>query len=478
MLPSSTVEQNLGFSVQLTEQNKRLLPKQGSLLEQLVTASLPLQDLTEINAEEIGRLIELNTTNTEDIVSPHSTASDAAVDMLSSVVTQHIKVAKETVLPIVKDVTEQVIAYDTTLKLYDAMNDITIKMFKRTALMDTAELLDMLDNYKGASAIRPNFVTFSSKSKDEILLLCMTGSKNLDNEILQHLSSLDDMDITSIYNSMFNYVNAEVNITELVAAHGFSLFNTALIGFLVARRLYDQVDPEVKGMTLPVYKSTVAAIRDYCAVLLIQALESIENSARTELIILRLDRRNKVIEVNDVNYKKWLESNTEEAILGTLVADRAYFTAPMILQYKDTLVQGWTNYKTYLTLKRTQENDQNIRNFMSKMIYDGVHAPESLSDIEQEYIKTNASHAETAKKYADEFVANLSINDMDNLPEVCLALVTKCRFYFTSAFDILNGMHEVEKVNPHINPREAALISVLYYITDYFVDQIKVETLA
>jgi hypothetical protein len=145
----------------------------------------------------------------------------------------------------------------------------------------------------------------------------------------------------------------------------------------------------------------------------------------------------------------------------------------MLEDKKDQLVQQWNNYRTYLILRRNQENQISLKNFMVNVIYSDLSNGSVVTDIEEDFMKTHTSHIETTKKLAEEFVENLSANDMDNLPEVCLALVTKARFYFTSAYEILNGMLEVEKVNKDINPREAALISVLYYITDYFIEQVK-----
>ena len=207
--------------------------------------------------------------------------------------------------------------------------------------------------------------------------------------------------------------------------------------------------------------------------MILDAIERISIADRSGQLILGLDRKNRIINVNDVLYKKWLETNTADAILGSLVSERLYSTVEMLEDKKDQLSQQWNNYRTYLTLRRNQENQLSLKNFMVNVIYSDLTNEANITDIEQEFMKTHTSHIETTKKLAEEFVENLTANDMDNLPEVCLALVTKSRFYFTSAYEILNGMLEVEKVNKDINPREAALISVLYYITDYFIEQVK-----
>jgi hypothetical protein len=473
MLSSTVVEQNIDFAISLVETGTSLLPKQGSLLEQLVTASMPAHDYTEISKENLCQLIAATTSNEGEEPSPHSAVNDSAVDMLSSLVTAHIKVAKETVLPIVRDVTDKVVSFSNNLNMYDAASDITIKMHKRPVVMDDGELLEELSNYAGHSKTVPTPITLDFKTKDEIILMAMTGSKRLDNDIVEHLSNVDAGQLVRIYNAFFNTGNADTGILDLVGSNPYELFTTALVGYLVARRLFDDVPESAKGLNLTTYQSTIGDIRNYCGAMILDAIERIATADRSGQLILGLDRKNRIINVNDVLYKKWLETNTADAILGSLISERLYSTIEMLENKKDQLVQQWNNYRTYLTLRRNQENQISLKNFMVNVIYSDLSNGSVVTDIEEDFMKTHTSHIETTKKLAEEFVENLSANDMDNLSEVCLALVTKARFYFTSAYEILNGMLEVEKVNKDINPREAALISVLYYITDYFIEQVK-----
>lgn len=476
MLLSSAVEKNLELATDYVTRGLELKPVTGSLLEQLVNTSLPPSDIKDISPEALSILIEAVTANIDN-VSSHSTCSDNAVELLSNAVTSHIKVAKETILPIVKDVTDKVIDRLNSYKLYDAATDINIKMYKKSHLLNDDIFLELISNYKGTEAIAPSFMNLGPKLKQEILLLCTIGSSSFDNDILEWVSSLDEEIVVNVYNALFNYEESAFSMIELTKTiNSFDVFNKATLGFLIAKRLYDQVDEQAKNMTLAAYQQNVGAIRDYCASLVVRSIDDIETANKVERLILRLDRTSKTIEVNDAIYKKWLETNTEEAILGTLVADRAPSSLELLLQQKDQLAKQWTNYKTYLTLRKEQDNNINIKNFMVSVIYDQLK--DTLTDIEIDYSKINNNHIETVKTKAEEFVNDLTTNDMDNIPEVCLALVTKSRFYFTNAYDILNGMCEVEKINPDIDPREAALISVLYYITDYFIDQVRVEKIA
>ena len=63
---------------------------------------------------------------------------------------------------------------------------------------------------------------------------------------------------------------------------------------------------------------------------------------------------------------------------------------------------------------------------------------------------------------------------MEDVSYTALAVIAKGRFYYTSAFDILNEMREVAKINPDADPREAALLSTISYVTNYLQEQLVV----
>lgn len=475
MLTAAVVEQNLSFSREISEKGKKLIPVQGSMLEQVVSPSIPVLDYKEITAEGLCKLIEATTFSNLEESSQHSTISGEVVDKLSGLVRNHIKVAKEIVLPVVKSVTEKVIEYDNQLKMYNTLTDITIVPLSVSNLAKNTDILDMLERYEGATPIFPATMNLGPMTKEEILLNITTGNNRLDNEIIEAFSKLDASVITDTYNLFFNYHAANVGPETIEQTNAFEQFNKALLGFLLARKLFDAVHAGANGMNLASYQNQVAAIRDYCGALVHKALSGIDYDMKSERVIIGLDKQKRIIKVNALMFRQWLENNTEEAILGCLVSERPYVTLPMITEKKEQLVEAWNNYRTYLTLRKTQDNTNNLKNFIGNIIF--VSISEGLTELENEYIKVNPNHVKTAQDLASEFADKLTVNDLDNLPEVCLALVTKCRFYFTSAYDILNGMHEVEKINPEISPREAALIAIIYYVTDFFISQVKVEQL-
>ena len=475
MLSATTVQQSAAFSQELVNQGKVLLPKQGSLLEQLVSASTPPMVIAndKDSLDALPAFIEASTRNTDQGISQHGALVDTFTHTLSEAVMSHIKLAKTTVLPIVKEATQAVIEKHNSLMLQDALNDITIRMHKKPMLTSNSDLLEMLTNYESTLSTIPTFITLKGKNAAEIKLLCTTGVNSLDKEVIEYLNGTDEDIIIKIYELLYNYANSVWSLDEIRTTNGYTLFTIGVVGYLIGRRLYDEVDENV-AMSLVEYQRQIAEIRDYCAGIIKNAVNLIDGYDRSRTVVVGINRNLKTIDVNDSLYKEWVENNTEEAILGNLVSERVYSTFELITENKDKLVEAWKNYKVYLDLRRTQDNDRAIRSFIANVVYQDI-TEDRLTDIEKEYLVVDSNYMVKAKQCVNDYVESLSANDMDNLPEVVLAAVAKCRFYFTAAYDILNGMHEVAKVNPDIDPREAALISVLYYVTDYFVGQVKVE---
>jgi hypothetical protein len=359
MLSATTVQQSAVFSQELVNQGKVLLPKQGSLLEQLVSASTPPMVIAndKDSLDALPAFIEASTRNTDEGISQHGALVDTFTHTLSEAVMGHIKLAKTTVLPIVKEATQAVVEKHNSLMLQDALNDITIRMHKRPMLASNGDLLDMLTNYESTLNTIPTFITLKEKNVAEIKLLCTTGVNGLDKEVIEYLNGTDEDIIVKIYNLLYNYANSSWSLDEIRTTNGYTLFTIGVVGYLIGRRLYDEVGENV-AMSLVEYQRQIAEIRDYCAGIIKNAVNLIDGYDRSRTVVVGIDRNLKTIDVNDSLYKEWVENNTEEAILGNLVSERVFSTFELISENKDKLVEAWKNYKVYLDLRRTQDNDR------------------------------------------------------------------------------------------------------------------------
>jgi hypothetical protein len=92
--------------------------------------------------------------------------------------------------------------------------------------------------------------------------------------------------------------------------------------------------------------------------------------------------------------------------------------------------------------------------------------------VEKEYLTKDSQYVQTASKLATEYVKCLKMNDLDLIGELSLNLMARCRFYFTAGYQILSGIEQASKISTNLDPREAALVSAINYVTDFLIDQI------
>jgi len=96
------------------------------------------------------------------------------------------------------------------------------------------------------------------------------------------------------------------------------------------------------------------------------------------------------------------------------------------------------------------------------------------SEMEKEYFVGKSGLKDKIALRIKSELECLGNGALDNVYETSLRLIAKCRFFYTSAYQILDEMSEVAKSNPDIDPREAALLSAITYLAYYYDAQIVV----
>jgi hypothetical protein len=77
-------------------------------------------------------------------------------------------------------------------------------------------------------------------------------------------------------------------------------------------------------------------------------------------------------------------------------------------------------------------------------------------------------------KLLESEIDKLSIKDMDDYIGVSLKAIAKCRFFYTSSYNILDDINKIGMVNQEVDVREAALLATINYITDYLTNQLSI----
>jgi hypothetical protein len=133
----------------------------------------------------------------------------------------------------------------------------------------------------------PTFITLKEKNVAEIKLLCTTGVNGLDKEVIEYLNGTDEDIIVKIYNLLYNYANSSWSLDEIRTTNGYTLFTIGVVGYLIGRRLYDEVGENV-AMSLVEYQRQIAEIRDYCAGIIKNAVNLIDGYDRSRTVVVDL----------------------------------------------------------------------------------------------------------------------------------------------------------------------------------------------
>ena len=205
-----------------------------------------------------------------------------------------------------------------------------------------------------------------------------------------------------------------------------------------------------------------------------RCIRTIERQLRNNILVSGAVLSEKTIVVNESLYSGWLANGgTPEVLLGMLVSGSVYYPIEQINENKETLRQHWNNYLMFSASDNHADLKQRFAAFLESDVLFGLS---NLTDEEQEYSKTVPVFKDVVAKRAKIAIDELSACLMDDVNYTALYVLGKSRFYYTKAFDILNGIDQVSKAaNGEIDVREAATLSVIDYIADFLFDQVVVS---
>ena len=83
------------------------------------------------------------------------------------------------------------------------------------------------------------------------------------------------------------------------------------------------------------------------------------------------------------------------------------------------------------------------------------------------------AHAKEVTARFEEELRGVKFTDMDCIDSVCCRLLTRARYYYTSAEKILSDIEAITKDKPQLPVKEAALFATINYVVDYVTDQIQ-----
>lgn len=470
--------------------------KPGTVLSDLVTMSAPVEtlgtdgkpvittkeqeaiDAGQNDLEFFGWRVQYATEGTLADPTNHSRAMDAYIHDIAKAVTAHVAFAKNVVRPLVTELAEAYQSYRASFKPREAADSANIRVLRVPAVLTDESFLDTFSAFKGKPILRPDSgFSLPAKSAEELHQMLLVGHQRTDKLISEWVSHLPENFLFNVWSSFFcsagsamHDSQAPVAITyeEIAALNPFDKIDVALAITLIARKLEDNV--ETTTMSLERYRSIASQYVEFGRTTVLTALQTVSTMMRTGTLIVDKNTRTMTVSVNADVYKPWLDSGgTPEVLFGILIDDASAMSVALINDNKDKYAKRWEQYSTFYRNRELGNSFTYAKNFLEQNF---INSLQTLTVSEQELVSKQASLIEINVNKAREYLASVRPQDIEDSYDVALRLVAKIRFGHTSAYQILSDIVEAGKQNPNVDVREAALLAVINYVSDYMADQI------
>ena len=440
--------------------------------------------LGDIQANEFATELNCFTRNYDE-PSAQSAIIGSFVDEISPLILSHISFARNVVKPAVVELADRLQKYKETAKAIDPASQFTIVKGQIPAvLLDESFLEDGIKNYEtlpiGEKPIA--YLSLDLDRTDEFFTnLMMVGNERINGMIKAWLGTKEPDFVRNCFATNFGDLSATPNVSDLHQKYAIGVetrpvyrrLDIALACYIMATKLLVDVQPSVNSDPLA-YKKAVREMIDYAGSVAMASMRTIQRQIRNNVLVADAILSEKTIVVHNALYSNWLaDGGTPEVLLGMLVSGAVQYPIAEINANKKTLIKHWNNYLMFSASDNHADLKQRFAAFLESDVLFGLN---SLTDEEQEYSKTVPTFKDVVAKRAKIAIDELTACLMDDVNYTALYVLGKSRFYYTKAFDILNGIDQVSKAaNGEIDVREAATLSVIDYIADFLFDQVVVS---
>jgi len=243
------------------------------------------------------------------------------------------------------------------------------------------------------------------------------------------------------------------------------------------------VDEPLEGltMTLGQWKTTMNQLLAQSAKRLADAITERESRIKAGLWLIKRDQT-KIVVLKPVYDQFIAEGGNDAVIYGAVLMDYPPTNVDTLRLKTADCLEKWesvnriqtqtANNNRYRTLKTALE--LRVRELVTENCADYF---EPLTAVGQHVTNCGDANVQAALREAIEYIDELSPSDLTDLWAVSLNVIAKHVFGYSCAFEILNGINEISKVNPELSAQQAADLSTVQYMTDYICSKLKIVTI-
>lgn len=503
MLSQNLVKTAISVAGQLKEAGVQLSPLDNTPLAELlddamphvftnkgetVTTLLPGGRVVNSNVstwgitgpEELADAIVNATSNAAD-VSSHTIRIASLADDIAPMVNQHLYVTRNVVRPLIEEFEKAAALYLEQSCLKNPTAEFEINTVRIPALLGDASFNAMgLDDIVNLNEITdsPAFLTVKFEDIDAAVLeICNLGNDRLNALVRDWLQFAPENLIKNVLLANFtNMSNVEETGAFCFAPHSLRRGNQAmsmqisLAVWLIANWLKTNVKPTHESVSLSGYQDYMQYMTDCAGVTLKVALENMANQITGDVMVMSVFPSQKKIWVHDGLYRKYLEmGGRSEALLGMIVSNKVHYALPTVLENQASLIEAWNNYVNFRSANALVDIRDNFRSWVISYMSIAVS---NLTDIEKEYGAEHPGLVDRIMAEVQKQVDHLGHRLHEDIAHTALHVVAGARFFYTSSYTILSEMAQIARLNPEIDPTEAATAAAIVYIVEYCYSQV------
>lgn len=485
------------FSGALDTKIGKAVPVPGSILETLVS-SLGARDIAtsiysgvafssrddawkETRDAVFKEIAEISESNVNEPYG-YSVIQDDYIKSLANLVTNHVSVVRGTVMPEIARLSEEIAEVVNWIDSNDAEELVTLVDVTRPALLESDEVADIVNNY---SSIKVNYPLkslegFSRLEPKEIMVLCLTGLKDLDNSMIEAVDSLDSDLPRAVYNSLF--IEGRTSSLEFITKDSIPVrrFLKAYLGYTMSKTLLEEVDELVKGIDLNTYRGMITSIRDFCGSELKSAY-GLLNGTMANLVIYGTEQKKDFGSIsghtkftmyvdNSLLAKMFDEGLDRLAVYGAALAGSWNMKPEKLLSEAATFVANWKAFAEMTRISKANNKVHFVRAAVQRYFDDSFRDDDALTDIEKDFMVDNPGYKKEVLMRLSNVLDSYSTFGSDEA--FVTKVMTEVRFYFTAAKQIVAGMRSANEANPDLTPGQMAMISTVLYLADFFGEQL------
>jgi len=470
-----------------TEQGIKLVPKNNTLLSELVTSNNTNNGIgysnLAMNNDEIASSIEYTSTGEvtvhnnkkEYVSSSHDNYIDNYTIDLTKIVTGYISFSRNVVNKEVTLLSDMIKEALTNYSFKEPEDYFKVTWYKLPTLFSGIVASEIIrDEYTGKyfkDSINLDVLNTEEFKLDTYLLI---GDSDEDKEITSWIAGIG-------IDKVKGYIYGDVNEYDLAIK---DLLEYSFVNYLFYRNLVERKDLNVGLNSLSINTKGVGC-RDYYASKFKIAYELYQRDIRVGKLIGSnndigfsfYNETEKEVTIFQDSFDKLAEGGGGiEMLFGYMcsVESSNDITVDKLLSNSDKWLNVWKNTRSLYVIYMNNSRLDIFKRVAKEVYYSQCKAEISRDQDENEYIISHVGFLEETIKLGNEYIDSIHSDDLDKLDTICLELVARIRFRYTNAYEILKDMVSVLESNKDISVNEAALYSVIAYLTEYMAQQMDV----